>query len=112
MNEQRVTILEQTVVRMDNKLDGIAETLQSLARIEERQGATNDRLRQGTEIMQDHEKRIRSLEVQVPTDLTKRIAEIEVHMPGLIEVRGWVVLGILAGLMMIATAVGTLIFKR
>lgn len=96
MSEQRINILEQTVVRIDGKLDGIAETLQSLARIEERQMSTTERLRNGAETMQDHEERLRA---------------IEVRMPGLVESRKWVVMGVLSGVGMIGAALLHMVLK-
>lgn len=118
MSEQRLAILEQrvdhihnTVERTDSKVDGIAETLQSLARIEERQMSTTERLRQGAETFSDHEERLRKLEIAMPENLSKRLSAIEVKMPGLIESRRWVVMGVLAGVGMIGIAVVHLVMK-
>jgi len=111
MSELRIDILEKTVVRMDSKLDGIAETLQSLARIEERQMSTNERLRHGTETMQDHEERLRAIEKAVPENLDKRLVSIETKLPGLVESRKLVVMGVLAGIGMISTAVVHMVIK-
>lgn len=105
MSEQRLNTLEQTVIRMDGKLDGIAATLQSLARIEEKQMATTERLREGAETMQDHENRLRAVEMAVPEKLNKRLSDIEVQMPGLVESRKWVIIGVLAGIGMIGSSV-------
>jgi response regulator RpfG family c-di-GMP phosphodiesterase len=111
MSEQRLNLLEQTVVRMDTKLDGIAETLQSLARIEERQMATNERLRQGDQTMSDFAERLRAIELAMPEKANERLTAIEVQMPGLIESRKWVVMGILSGIGMIGAGVLSLVVR-
>lgn len=109
--EQRVDHINSNVLRVDNKLDGIAETLMSLARIEERQMATTDRLRQGSETFADHEERLRRVEASVPENLHKRLASIETKMPGLVESRGWVVAGVLGGLAMMLVALASFVLK-
>lgn len=98
-------MLEQTVVRIDGKLDGITEALQSLTRIEERQIGTQERLRQGNEQFKDLEKRVRALELSMPTHADDRLAKIEAYMPGLIELRKWVMLGSISTLGLIGVAI-------
>ncbi len=87
MDEARITILEErtsmlgdSVSRVESKIDSIAETLNSLVRIEERQLVINSRLAEGAKTLQDHEGRIKTMEVV---------------MPGLIEKSTWIVLGLL-----------------
>ncbi len=118
MSNDRLVILEQrmdhlggTVMRVDDKLDSIASTLQSLVRIEERQIATNEKLSEGTKVMQDHDTRLRKLEVEVPENLDKRLVGIETKIPSLVESRKWVVMGILAGIGMIGVAVVHMVMK-
>ena len=78
--EQRTVTLGETINRVEHKVDNITDTLNSLVRIEERQIAINARLAEGVQTMQDHEGRIKN---------------IEVVMPGLREKSGWVVAGLL-----------------
>jgi hypothetical protein len=121
MNEdvhQRLTVLEQetlhnrSVVKgMDKKLDSLVEAMQSLVRIEERQLLTGDRLAQGAQTFQEHETRLRRVEQEIPENLDKRLVSIETKMPGLLESRGWVILGVLGGLGMMGAAIGSLILK-
>lgn len=78
--EQRTATLGDSIHRVEHKVDNIADTLNSLVRIEERQIAINARLAEGSQTMQDHEGRLKNIEVIVP---------------GLIEKSGWVVKGLL-----------------
>lgn len=103
--EQRMDNLGETVNRVDTKLDGIANTLSSLARIEERQMNTNEKIAQAANQNADHELRIRKLEDAMPNNADGRMTTIEMAMPGLIESRKWVIMGILAGLAMIGTGI-------
>ena len=89
MSEQRIDQLEKAVTKIDLKIDAITDALQSLVRIEERQINTAEKITHGVGTMSDHEDRIRA---------------IEKELPGLIESRKWVVMGILAGLAMLLTA--------
>lgn len=103
--EQRMDNLGETVNRVDSKLDGIANTLSSLARIEERQMNTNEKIALAANQNADHELRIRKLEELMPNNADTRIATIELAMPGLIESRKWVIMGILAGLGMMGAGI-------
>lgn len=89
MSEQRIELLERAVTKIDHKIDGITDALQSLVRIEERQINTAEKLHTGAGKMGDHENRLRC---------------IEKEMPGLVEQRKWVVGGVLTGLGMIGMA--------
>ena len=115
MNDDRIVILEQRfegfTVNVDKKLDNITEALRSLVRIEERQLATGDRLAQGSQTFQDHETRLRKIEIAVPENLDKRLSSIEVSMPGLKESRGWVIAGVLGGLAMMGGAIVHTVLK-
>ena len=109
--EQRALGLGDSVVRVENKIDQISETLRTLVRIEERQGAIVDRLTAGSQTMQEQGKRIQALEVAMPDELDKRLVAIETKMPGLVESRKWVVMGVLGGLAMMGAAVVHTVLK-
>jgi len=99
------------VLRVDEKLDTITETLQSLVRIEERQIQTGSRLSDVAITLKDYDDRLRVLEKAVPENLDKRLVSIETKMPGLSESRKWVVMGVLAGVGMIGAALVHLVLK-
>ncbi len=92
--EEGVDRLTDTVTnqgrQFDSKLDSIGQSISLLVRIDERQVAISERLQMGAATMQDHDK---------------RIAKMEVAMPGLQELRKYVVTGIVAGVGMIGLAV-------
>lgn len=112
MLERRVGDLGGAVYRMDGKLDNITDTLSSLVRIEERQVSANEKLTNGAIRMHDHENRLRALEMNVPDNLDKRLVSIETKIPGLVESRKWVVMGVLAGIGMMGIAVLKLVFIK
>lgn len=102
--EQRHAHVEGVVQNMDQKLDKLIDAMSSLVRIEERQQATGDRLAMGAQTFQDHESRLRKVELAVPDNLDKRLSVIEIALPGLKELRKWVIMGVLGGLGMIGAA--------
>lgn len=82
--------VDQQGRKMDTKLDSIGQSISLLVRIDERQVAIAERLQLGASTMQKHEE---------------RLAKIELVLPGLKELRHYVMLGIVAGVGMIAAAV-------
>lgn len=91
--EEGVDRLTETVgqqgQRFDSKLDAIGTSISLLVRIDERQVAIAERLQLGAATMQKHEERLSS---------------IEAAMPGLKEMRTYVVAGVVAGAGMIGVA--------
>lgn len=109
--ERRRDQYEQRFQRIDDKLDGIGESLVVLARIDERHMNTTQQLIEVVKTQNEHERRLGIVEKAIPDDLTKRVGEIEKVMPGLRETRGWVISGILAGLAMMGVALSHVIMK-
>lgn len=72
----------------------INENLHVLTRLEQAQGHILDRLRDGATQMNDHERRLR---------------ELEQPMPGLLELRRWVVGGVIASVSMMGLALAKLV---
>ena len=107
--EQRMDDLGQTVNRVDTKLDGIAATLSSLARIEERQMHSNEKTAGVISLAADHEARIRELERSMPDDAEDRLSKIELGMPGLLENRSWIISGVLGVLALVGLGVMKLV---
>ena len=114
-DEKRLELLEQqlqeTRREMGGKLDNIGNALQGLVRIEERQVNTNSQLSELSSDMRDQENRLRKIEYAIPENLSRRLASIEVTLPGLKELRRWVITGVLAGLGMIGGAALHLVLK-
>lgn len=102
--EQENAHVKGVVGNMDQKLDKLIDAMSSLVRIEERQQATGDRLAIGAQTFQDHEARLRKVEMAVPEALDKRLSSIEIAMPALKEGRKWIVMGVLGGLGMMGMA--------
>lgn len=115
MNDDRILVLEQrmdsTIHRVDVKLDNITEALQTLVRIEERQIRSDQRLAELGHTASRHEDRLRGVEVAVPENLGKRLNTIEASMPGLKEMRAWVIGGVLGGMGMMGVAIVQTVLK-
>lgn len=86
--------VEKTVDGMDAKIDGLGLSLLLLARLEERQQGIAAALALNAATM-------------VTTD--RRISVIETKLPGLVEMRTWVISGLLAGVGMIGLALAKLL---
>lgn len=88
-----VTLTEATQRNADAVV-GISESLSILTRLESQQGNLMDRLRDDSEKLKDHETRIRAQELE---------------MPGLREMRKWVIGGIIAVVAMVCGALVKLV---
>jgi hypothetical protein len=85
-----VSRVEGTVDGMDKKLDTLGEAMLLLTRLEERHASVQLRLMEGSKTM---------------AIFGDRLSSIENKMPGLSEMRLWVISGILAGVGMIGAGV-------
>ncbi len=103
--------VESNVQGLHGKIDTLGESMASIVRMEERQAATNERLIDGSRTMNQLAIRVAALERDVPEDLPARLAAIETQMPGLTELRTYVVRGVMAGIGLMLLAVLALIFK-
>ncbi len=86
--------IAQETKRNADAVVAINETLHILTRLEQAQGHVLDKLKEGSMRMTDHEKRLK---------------DIESNMPGLLETRKWVIMGVLAGLGMMGMALVKLV---
>ena len=82
--------------RVEAKIDMLIEAMRTLARLEERNKAVDDRLTEGARTMHD---------------LTTRLHILEQHQPGLLEMRKWVVLGVLSVVGMMAATLFRMVLK-
>ena len=92
--ESSLSQMRAELTRQGDTLVGINESLRTLTRVEEAQVHIKDRLSEGSKKLTDHEQ---------------RLVAIEQQMPGLKEMRRWVIGGILAGVGMIGTALVKLV---
>ena len=109
--EQRVGHVDATILRVDGKLDDISQALQTLVRIEERQILTGQRLGELAHLGTKNEERLRKVEDDIPKNLDERLGKIETSMPGLKEMRSWVIMGVLGGLGMMGAALAHSVLK-
>lgn len=83
----RVGSIEQVVQRIDAAVSSIALSLQTLARLEERHSEVRTSLDTAWEKIDKHDDEVTAIQLQLATEL-----------PPLKETRGWVIMGVLAGL--------------
>lgn len=86
-------IAEETKRNAD-AIISVSESLRMLASIEQTQRHVTDSLKEGSMKMTDHEKRLQ---------------EVERNLPALLEMRKWVVTGVLAGVGMMGAALVKLV---
>jgi chromosome segregation ATPase len=94
--QQNMLLLQQNLANLTGKVDDIGKSILLLARMEEREKAVQSRLEDGKVKMEA---------------LEKRLSEIERRVPGLTEMRNWVLAGILGGVGLMGVAVFNLITK-
>lgn len=109
--DMHMAALGASVAKLSETQQDMLVMLQALVRIEERQAQVQERLQGGAQKMIDHDVRLRDLERSLPRKLDERLDEMEKAMPGLLEMRKWVVIGVLAGVGMIGAALVTMVLR-
>jgi chromosome segregation ATPase len=94
--EAAINQMRSEMTRQGDTLVGINESLRILARVEEAQANIKERLQEGSRKLSEH---------------SDRLSQIENQLPGLEELRKWVVGGVLAGAGMIGLAILSLVLK-
>ena len=102
--ETRISVLENEHQHFQRNQDAILQTLKTLSetcqQISINIGRMADYERDQEILKEDHReirKNIQNIVSQIPNELPLRLVEIETSMPGLKEVRAWVLLGLGAG---------------
>jgi len=102
--ETRISVLENEHQHFQRNQDAILQTLKTLSetcqQISINIGRMADYERDQEILKEDHReirKDIQNIVSQIPNELPLRLVEIETSIPGLKEVRGWILLGLGAG---------------
>ena len=93
----RFSQMETVIMRIEQKMDKMTDALQTLARLDERDTATQQRLIDGAKTM---------------ADMQARLAAIELHMPGLKEIRGLIIKAVVGVLGVVGMAVLALVLHK
>ena len=102
--ETRISVLENEHQHFQRNQDQILKTLQTLSETCQQISVNISRMadyeRDQEILKEDHReirKDIQNIVSKIPDELPLRLAEMETSMPGLKEVRAWVLLGLGAG---------------
>ena len=93
----RVGVVENAVEKIEQAVVQIADSMQQLARLEERHAATRTSLDRAFCCIEDNKAAV--------DRLAGRVSSIERHMPGLIELRKWVITAVVAIVGLVGTSV-------
>lgn len=93
----RFTQIETVIMRIESKMDKMTEALQTLARLDERDSATQQRLIDGAKTM---------------SEMQQRLAAIEQHMPGLKEMRALITRAVIGCMSAVGLAVLALVLHK
>lgn len=104
----RVQMMEQAILELRASNKSIAESLQKIARLEERHAETREALNRAFRAIETQSVELRGALQRQGEDLDKRLAAVEQQMPKLNLVAGWVV----ALLLTCAAAAGGLVWSR
>lgn len=96
--EQRVERIEQRVDTLVPAVEKISECLERLVRLEERHSETREALNRVAVDISKVQDMVTDIRLHLPDNLDKRLHQIEVTIPGLVEMRRWVVAGVLSAL--------------
>lgn len=117
----RVTNLEKVVDRVSKAVESIDESLKILARLEVHHEQTRSSLERAFDGLDACSARIRSLEDSCvrAADCKERcvriddkVKRIEIEMPTIKLIRGWVLTGVVAVVALVGTAVVNLVMRR
>ena len=94
--EQRVERIEQRVDTLVPAVEKISECLERLVRLEERHSETREAINRVTVDISKVQDMVTDIRLRLPDNLDKRLHQVEVTIPGLVEMRRWVVTGALS----------------
>lgn len=95
--EYDTTRLKEVVESIATSQSSISESLQRLALLWERHEDTREATKRIFDKLDVIDKRISDVEKIIPSDANKRLMDLELKVPQLVETRGWVV-GIIASM--------------
>lgn len=96
--EQRVERIEQRVDTLVPAVEKISECLERLVRLEERHSETREAINRVVVDISKVQDLVTDIRLCMPDNLDKRLHQIEITVPGLVEMRRWVITGALSAL--------------
>jgi DNA repair ATPase RecN len=89
----------------------ISNSLERLVRLEERHIETREALGRAFDTIDKHAEALHGIRLAVPPNLEPRLRELENNMPGLLEMRRWMVAGVMSVVSLIGCGVIGLLIR-
>ncbi len=109
--EQEQADMREVLGALKESQQAISNSLERLVRLEERHIETRDALTRAFAAIDKHGEALHSIRLAIPVNLEPRLRDLESNMPGLLEMRRWVVAGVMSVIGLMGCGVIGLVIK-
>jgi hypothetical protein len=109
--EQEQADMREVLGALKESQQSISNSLERLVRLEERHVETREALARAFDTIDRHTEDLHSIRLALPVNLEPRLRVMESAMPGLLEMRRWLVVGVMSVVGLIGCGVIGLIIK-
>lgn len=109
--EQEQADMREVLGALKESQQAISNSLERLVRLEERHIETRDALTRAFAAIDKNGGSLHSIRLAIPVNLEPRLRDLESNMPGLLEMRRWVVAGVMSVIGLMGCGVIGLIIK-
>lgn len=109
--EQEQADMREVLGALKESQQAISNSLERLVRLEERHIETRDALTRAFSAIDKHGEALHSIRLAIPVNLEPRLRDLESNMPGLLEMRRWVVAGAMSVIGLMGCGVIGLVIK-
>lgn len=109
--EQEQSEMREVILSLRESQQAISNSLERLVRLEERHVETREALARAFAATEKQGEALHNIKLQVPNNLEPRLRELENNMPGLLELRRWVIAGVMSVVGLIGCGIIGLVIK-
>lgn len=109
--EQEQAEMREVIISLRESQQSISNSLERLVRLEERHIETREALGRAFSSIEKHAETLHDIKMQIPMNLEPRLRSLETQMPGLTELRRWVVAGVMSVVGLIGCGIIGLVIK-
>lgn len=109
--EQEQADMREVLGALKESQQAISNSLERLVRLEELHIETRDALTRAFAAIDKHGESLHSIRLAIPVNLEPRLRDLESNMPGLLEMRRWVVAGVMSVIGLMGCGVIGLVIK-